>query len=175
MRDLRDSHQILFLALVVCASALVGCDDAEKRKAIEDAERSRKSLNRAEARLTRAQKEIADLEELLGAITEQRDTLEAQVRGLLEDRGRAVAAAEEAQDGIRSLTDRSTMETKNVTTLQSQISELTSIIQSQEETIAAQEATIEELLKTVEAQQQSIEEQYGDQEEVEDVNVSGPD
>jgi len=170
MRDFRNSYWLRFLPLLACALVLIGCDDEVKNEAIEDAERSRRSLNAAEAKLTRAQKEIADLQALLYAVTEQRDKLEAQVKGVLEDQGKALATAEEAQEGIRNLTARSTMDTRNVATLQGQINELTSIIQSQEETIAVQEATIEELLKTVEAQQQSIEEQYGGQEELEDVN-----
>lgn len=159
-----------FLLLSACAVVLLGCEDDEKKKALEDAERSRISLNKTEAKLTRAQREIADLEELLQAVREKRDVLEAQIKVLLEDQGKTVATAEEAQKGIRNLTSRSTTQTENEAALQSQIAELTAIVQSQEETIAEQEATIEELLKTVEAQQQSIEEQHGVHEEHQDAN-----
>ncbi|MHC4431715.1 MAG: hypothetical protein ACYTBS_07740 [Planctomycetota bacterium] len=173
MRDFQNSCGFKLLPLLACAFLLVGCQDDEKNRALEDAEQSRISLRRAEAKLARAQKEIADLEQLLETVTERRDMLEAQVAALLEDQGKAVANAQEAREGIRTLAARSTMQTSNEAALQRQISELTSIIQSQEETIAEQEATIEELLKTVELPQQSIEEQYGGQEDVGDVNDSG--
>lgn len=175
MVDFRNSYRLRLLPLFVCAFALIGCDDDEKSKAIEDAERSRRSLNAAEAKLTRAQKEIADLEEQLQAVAERRDTLEAQVKRLLEDQGRAVGTAREAQEGVRSLTARSTAQTESLATLQGQISELTSITQSQEKTIQEQEATIVELLKTIEIQQQSLDEQYGGRQGQEDVNESRPD
>ena len=172
MRDFRNLYCRRFLPLLACAALLIGCEDDEKQKAIEDAERSRMSSVGAEGKLARAQREIADLQELLDAVMVKRDVLEAQVKELLEDQGKAVATAEEAQEGIRNLTARSTTQTENVAVLQGQIDELTSIMQSQEETISVQDATIEELLKTVEAQQQSIEEQSGGQERYEDINDS---
>ena len=129
-----------FLLLSTCAIVLLGCEDDEKKKALEDVERSKTSLNKTEAKLTRAQRQIADLQEELDAVNEKRDTLDARVKGLLEERGRAVAVAEEAQEGIRNLTARSGNQTENVSTLQSQIDELTSIIESQERIISEQEA-----------------------------------
>ena len=170
MKDLRNSCRFKLLPLLACAFLLVGCQDDEKNRALEDAEQSRISLKRAEAKLARAQREIADLEQLLQTVTERRDMLEAQVEALLADQGKTVAAAQEAQKGIRSLTARATVQSANEATLQSQISELTAIVQSQEETIAEHEATIEELLKTIELHQQPIDGQYGGQEEHRDIN-----
>ena len=170
MRDLRNSCRFGFL-LLACVFLLIGCEDEEKKKAIEDAEQSRRLLNRAEAKLTRAQKEIADLEALVYAVTDQRDKLEAQVKELLEDQGNVLAAAQDAQDGIRNLTAKSTAQTRNVAALQSRVEELTAIVQSQEKTISEQEATIVELLKTIELQQQSIDGQYGVQEDVNEVHL----
>lgn len=171
MRDFRNLYRLKFLPLLACALVLVGCEDEEKKKALEDAERSRISLLKAEGKLIRAQRHISDLQEELDAVKDERDTLEAQVKALLEDQGKAVATAEEAQEGIRNLTARSTVQTENVAAFQGQINELTSIIQSQEETIAEQEAIIAELLKSVEMQQQTIEGQDGgDNDGGQDVN-----
>jgi len=170
MRELRNSCRLRFLLLFGCVFLLFGCEDEEKKKAIEEAEQSRRSLYRAEAKLTRTQKEIADLQALVYAITDQRDKLEAQVRELVEDQGAAFATAQGEQERIRRLSAQSTAQTQNVAVLQSRVEELTSIVQSQEKTISEQEATIAELLKTVELRQQSIDGQYGGQEEQEDVN-----
>ena len=104
MRDFRNLYCRRFLPLLACAALLIGCEDDEKQKAIEDAERSRMSSVGAEGKLARAQREIADLQELLDAVMVKRDVLEAQVKELLEDQGKAVATAEEAQEGIRNLT-----------------------------------------------------------------------
>jgi chromosome segregation ATPase len=170
MKDLQNSCRFKLLLLLACAFLLVGCQDDEKNRALEEAEQSRISLRKTEAKLARAQQEIADLEQLLETVTERRETLEAQVEALLADQGKTVAAAQEAQQGIRNLTTRTTVQGENETALQRQIGELTAIIQSQEETIAEQEATIEELLKTVGLHQQSIDGQYGGHQEHEDVN-----
>ncbi|KPK45304.1 MAG: hypothetical protein AMJ65_00165 [Phycisphaerae bacterium SG8_4] len=172
MRYFRNSHRLGLLPLLVCAFLLVGCEDEEKKKAIEEAGQSRELLKRVEAKLTRAQKEIADLQELLYAVTDQRDKLDVQTKQLIEDQGKELATAQEARQGIGSLTTRSTVQAEDMATLQSQIDELTSIIQSQEKAIAEQEAIIAELLKTIEIQQQSVEEQQADQQEHEDVNES---
>lgn len=175
MRYYPNTYYLGFLPLLACAIALFGCEDDEKKNALADAERSRMSLVKAEAKLTRAQRQIADLQEELDAVKEKRDTLDAQVKKLLEDQGKAVAVAQEAQEGIRNLAARSTVQTESVATLQAQINELASIIQSQEKIISEQEATIDELLKTIELQQQSIEEQEGRHEEYGDVNDPGLD
>lgn len=170
MKDSRNWCQLGFLLLLACVFLLFGCEDEEKNRAIEEAEQSRRSLNRAEAKLTRAQKEIADLQALVYAITDQRDKLEAQVRELVEDQDAVSAAAQGEQERIRRLSAQSIAQTQDVAVLQSRVEELTSIVQSQEKTISEQEATIAELLKTVELQQQSIDGQYGSDEEQEDVN-----
>jgi len=170
MKDLQNPCRFKLLLLLACAFLLVGCQDDEKNRALEEAEQSRISLKRVEAKLARAQQEIADLEQLLQTVTERRDMLEAQVEALLADQGKTVAAAQEAQKGIRSLTARATVQSANEATLQGQISELTAIVQSQEETIAEHEATIEELLKTIELHQQPIDGQYGGYEEHRDIN-----
>jgi chromosome segregation ATPase len=175
MRNSAYRYYLGFLPSLACGIALFGCEDDEKKKALANAERSRMSLVKAEAKLTRAQRQIADLQKELDAVKETCDTLDAQVMELLEDRDKAVAVAEKAQEGIRNLTARSTAQTEDVAMLQSQINELASIIESQEKTISEQEATIEELLKTIELQQQSIEEQQGSHKEHEDVNDPGLD
>ena len=171
MKEFGSSRYIRFLSLLACVFALAGCEDEEKNKAIEDAEQSRISLQTIEAKLTRARKEISDLQELLDAVTEQRDALEARMKGLLEDQGKATATAQEAQEGIRDLSARSIVQTQNVAELQNQVNELTSIIRLQEQTISEHEALIAELLKTIELQQQPAEEQYiGQEEEHQDTN-----
>jgi DNA repair exonuclease SbcCD ATPase subunit len=170
MKNLRNTCHFKLLLLLACAFLLVGCQDDEKDRALEDAEQSRVSLRKTEAKLARAQQEIVDLEQLLQTVTERRDMLETQVEALLANQGKTAAAAQEAQKGIKSLTARATVQSANEAALQSQISELTAIVQSQEQTIAEHEATIEELLKTIGLHQQPIDGQYGGHEEHRDIN-----
>lgn len=169
MRNSRNLHGVILLALLTCAVALPGCGDDEKAKALEEAENARISQNKAEVRLARAEKQIAELQALLEAVTAKRDEFAAQVRTLLEDQGKVVATAQQAQEGIKNLTARSSEQTENLTALHSQINELTQIIQSQEKTIAEQEATIQELLQTVETEQ-PVQDHNGAGEGVQDVN-----
>lgn len=140
----------MLLALSVWCLALSGCDDREKEQAQAEAEQARVSLAKTKAQLARAEREIADLTDALETVKQSRDKLAQQVSELSKDRGSVLAASEEAQQTLRSLSARTSEQDAGAAALQKQVADLASLVESQERTITEQEATINELLKTIE-------------------------
>ena len=73
-----------FLAVLACSLVLMGCEDEEKKKALEEAEEAKMTLVRVKVSLTKANRQIADLKEVLGVVTESRDELQKQIEKLLQ-------------------------------------------------------------------------------------------
>lgn len=149
------------LGLFALLLFLAGCEDEEKDKALAEAEQARVSLTRVKAQLARAEREIADLNESLETVKQNRDELASQVAELSRDRGIAFASSQEAQEMARSLSARSSEQNASAAALQGQINDLASLVESQERTIAEQNETIDELLKTVELLQGSDDDNQG--------------
>lgn len=154
-----------FLVTLACLLILTGCKDDDKKKAIEEAEEAKITLARVKSSLTRANKQITDLEEALGVVTESRDELQKQVQNLLQERGDAIAQAEKAQEGISDRTSQLNQQTQSLTVLQNQIKKLSAVIEEQETIIAEQQIIIEQLQNTPQQQNEVVEEQPVEEEE----------
>lgn len=136
-----------FLAAVVCTLAPEGCKDQEKEKALLEAEQARAELNKSKGDLARTRRELADLKQELEAAKETRDELHLTVEQLIKER---TGAAEQTQETVRALTAQSTEQAQSVESLQKEIKQLRTLIETQQALIAEQQATIEQLQKAPE-------------------------
>ncbi len=106
-----------FLAVAVLMPALSGCKDGAGRNEQPDATETKEMLAKAKAELARAKGELAELKDELKAVSESRDELDMQVAQLVEQRDKAVTAAQSAQSLAVKLTARSSDQTQGVAAL----------------------------------------------------------
>jgi chromosome segregation ATPase len=138
------------LAAVVCTLAPGGCKDREKERALLEAEQARTESNKAKGDLARTRREMADLKQELEAAKETRDELHLKVEQFVKERTGVAAAAEQTQETVRTLTAQSNEQAQSVESLQKDIRDLRTLIETQQALIAEQQATIDELQKTLE-------------------------
>lgn len=153
-----------FLILLTCSLLFMGCDDEEKKKALEDAEEAKLTLSRVKASLKKANKQIAELNEVLGVVTDSRDELQKQIQKLLQEQSDVIAQVEKAQEGINDRTSELNQQTQSVTMLQNQIKKLNALIEEQETIIAEQQIIIEQMQNTPKQQDEVVEEQLEEEE-----------
>ncbi len=140
-----------FMAAVVCTLVPAGCKDKEREKALVEAEQTQAELNKVRGDLARTRREMADLRKELAAAKETRDELHLKVEQLLKERSGVTAAAEKTQETVRALTAQSTEQAQSVESLQKEIKQLKTLVETQQTLITEQQATISELRKTPEA------------------------
>lgn len=162
-----------FLAVLACSLVLMGCEDEEKKKALEEAEEAKMTLARVKVSLTKANRQMADLKEVLEVVTESRDELQKQIEQLLQERGHTVAEVEKAQEGINDRTSQLNQQTQSVVTLQNQIKKLNAVIEEQETIIAEQQIIIEQLQNIPQQQNETVEEQPENEEEPQETPEPG--
>lgn len=158
----KEMARLGFLIVSVLFLVCSGCKDEGKQKAIAEAEQAAISLTKLKTQLIRAEREIADLKEELDAVKASRDKLDLQMGNLMEERGNAIKAAQQAQEGVKSLTARSVEQTDNTSKLKIEIAQLRATTEAQSAVIEEQQATIEELEQTIELLQGSVEAQQED-------------
>ena len=162
-----------FLATLACLLVLMGCEDEEKKKALEEAEEAKITLVRVKASLTRANRQIADMKEVLGAVTESRDELQKQIHRLLQEQSDAIAKVEKAQEGISDRTSQLNQQTQSVAMLQNQIKKLSAVIEEQETIIAEQQIIIEQMQNTPQQENEVVEKQPEDEEQPQETPEPG--
>jgi chromosome segregation ATPase len=165
----RTARVLGFLGAAVCALSFVGCKDKEKEMALLEAEQARIELGKVRGDLARTQRELADVKQELMVAKETRDELHLQVEKLIKERSGVIAAAEQTQERVRTLTAQSTEQAESVGTLQEEIQQLRSLVETQQALIADQQATIEELQRTLDVLQGTA----GLQDNMEEPSVGG--
>jgi chromosome segregation ATPase len=145
----RRAQMLGFLGAVVCTLTVAGCKDKEREIALVEAEQARIELGKVKGDLARTQRELADLKQELVAAKDTRDELHLQVERLIKERSGVIAAAEQTQETVRALTAQSTEQAESVGTLQDEIKQLRTLVETQQALIAEQQATIAELQKTL--------------------------
>jgi len=108
----RATHRLALLVLF-CLLVLTGCKDAEKEKALADAEAARTALAQVNAKFEEVTAELESVKTRLAAVTEARDklqtaaeqvtTLKDQLAKLTQDRDSALAKAAALQEQNKRL------------------------------------------------------------------------
>ncbi|UCC96871.1 MAG: hypothetical protein JSW66_13615 [Phycisphaerales bacterium] len=158
-----------FMGAVVCALTFAGCKDKEREMALLEAEQARIELGKVKGDLARTQRELADLKQELVAAKDTRDELHLQVERLIKERSGVMAAAEQTQETVRTLTAQSTEQAQSVGTLQDEIKQLRTLVETQQTLITEQQATIDELQKTLDVLQGTA----GEQDSMEEPSAVG--
>jgi chromosome segregation ATPase len=117
-----------------------GCGDGDLEKAQQDAREAKATVKKLELSLDRAMREITDLKNELGVVRETRDELQKQVDQLSQERDKASALAQQAEQVITHLSTRAEGQVGTTTALRKQIEDLKAVV-------ADQQALIEELQK----------------------------
>ncbi|UCG57418.1 MAG: hypothetical protein JSU70_21445 [Phycisphaerales bacterium] len=146
------------IAALVCVLFFPGCEDREGQEAPPATAEVGASQSRATADLAAARRQMAQMQEDLAAITEDRDNLKDQVGRLTAERDEALALAHQAAESITSLTSRLSGQGQERSRLEDEINKLTAVIEDQQTTIAEQDAAIAELKKAIEEQAPAVEE-----------------